>query len=157
MFLAKTGTVSLTELYLTSPYKQMSVMLNVAIFLDIAPCGPNVKRRFGGTYYLHLQNPNSAEQRTNMQQVARKAKMQVIRSSETSIHIRTTRFYISEFGNIHTYRYENFRSYKSNMVLPRYYAILQKAEFVSLSNIFCNNVAFGPISLFIYIPISGFI
>jgi hypothetical protein len=33
------------------------------------------------------------------------------RSSETSIHIRTTRHYIREDGNIHNYRYENFTCY----------------------------------------------
>jgi hypothetical protein len=30
--------------------------LNIAIFYDIASCGPCVNRRLGGTYYLHLQS-----------------------------------------------------------------------------------------------------
>jgi hypothetical protein len=29
--------------------------MNVAIFLDIEPCGAHVNRRFGGTYHLQLQ------------------------------------------------------------------------------------------------------
>jgi hypothetical protein len=32
-------------------------------------------------------------------------------SSETSVHIRTTRHYIPDDGNIHNYRCENLKSY----------------------------------------------
>jgi hypothetical protein len=42
-----------------------TLVLNVAIFWDIAPCGPYVKRIFGGTYQLHLQGRKSAEQRVS--------------------------------------------------------------------------------------------
>jgi hypothetical protein len=38
-------------------------------------------------------------------------KMEVMRSTETSVHIQTTRCYISECGNIHIYRCENLNSY----------------------------------------------
>jgi hypothetical protein len=38
-------------------------------------------------------------------------KMEVIPSSETSIHIQTTRQYIPEDGNIHNYGCENLKSY----------------------------------------------
>jgi hypothetical protein len=36
--------------------------------------------------------------------------MHVIRSSETSVRIRTTRCYIPEVNNVHNYRYENLKS-----------------------------------------------
>jgi hypothetical protein len=45
-------------------------------------------------------------------------KMDVIRSSETSVHIRTTRCYIPEDGDIRNYRRENL---KSCTVLLTYY------------------------------------
>jgi hypothetical protein len=32
------------------------LVMKVAIFGDIAPCSPRRNRRFGGTYYLHLQS-----------------------------------------------------------------------------------------------------
>jgi hypothetical protein len=35
--------------------------MNVAIFLDTAPCGLYVDLRFGGPYHLHLQGLKSAE------------------------------------------------------------------------------------------------
>jgi hypothetical protein len=66
------------------------VVMNVAIFWDIAPCSPYFNRCFGGhllhagfllSWFLTL-------------------KRGVICSSETSVHIRTTR-YIPEDGNIH--------------------------------------------------------
>jgi hypothetical protein len=40
--------------------------------------------------------------------------MEAIFSSEMSAHIRTTQRYISEDGNIHNYRCENFKSYKGS-------------------------------------------
>jgi hypothetical protein len=38
-------------------------------------------------------------------------KMEVICSSETSVHVRTTRRYIPEDGDFHNYRCENLKSY----------------------------------------------
>jgi hypothetical protein len=35
---------------------------NVATLRDIAPCSPNVNRRFGRKYHLHLQSKKSAQQ-----------------------------------------------------------------------------------------------
>jgi hypothetical protein len=32
-----------------------AVVMNVAMFWDIAPYSPYVNRRFGGMYHLHLQ------------------------------------------------------------------------------------------------------
>jgi hypothetical protein len=58
--------------------------MNVTIFWDIAPCSPYVNRRFGGTYHLYLQGRKSVMEGTSLQQV----------------HIRTTRRYIPEVGNI---------------------------------------------------------
>jgi hypothetical protein len=37
--------------------------------------------------------------------------MEAKRSSEISVHIRTTRSYIPEDGNIHDYCHENLKSY----------------------------------------------
>jgi hypothetical protein len=45
--------------------------MNVAISCDITPCSSYVNRRFGGTFYLHLQCRKSVEQRTSLQQMAR--------------------------------------------------------------------------------------
>jgi hypothetical protein len=47
-----------------------AVVINVAIFWDIAPCGPYVKRRFGRTYQFYLQDLKSSEQAASMQQLA---------------------------------------------------------------------------------------
>jgi hypothetical protein len=44
-------------------------------------------------------------------------KMELIDSSETSVHIRTTRSYIPEDGNIYNYRCENLKSYENKAVL----------------------------------------
>jgi hypothetical protein len=61
-----------------------------------------VNRRFEGTYQLHLQSRTLAEHETSMYQVV---------CYETSVHIRTTRRYISENGSIHNYRCENLKFY----------------------------------------------
>jgi hypothetical protein len=42
----------------------------VAIFKDTASYGLYVKRRFGGTYHLHLQGRKSAGQAASVQQMA---------------------------------------------------------------------------------------
>jgi hypothetical protein len=50
--------------------------------------------------------------------------MEVTRSNETSVHIRTTRRYNPEYGNIRNYRWENPKSYyivfSINMYVPLY-------------------------------------
>jgi hypothetical protein len=43
--------------------------------------------------------------------------MEALRSSEMSVHIRTTRSYISEDGNIHNYRSENLKPYNTSTYL----------------------------------------
>jgi hypothetical protein len=62
-------------------------------------------------YHFRLQGRKSAEQLTSVQQMARQAgfllsklsnpKLQLLQSSETSVHIRTARFYTPEDGTIH--------------------------------------------------------
>jgi hypothetical protein len=47
-----------------------AVVMNVAVFWDIAPCSPHVSRRFVETYRLHLQVRKSSDQKASMQQVA---------------------------------------------------------------------------------------
>jgi hypothetical protein len=69
--------------------------MNIAIFLDIEPCSPSVKRHYGRACNLHLQDLKSAEQEISV-------KMEVIRSSETSDHIPSTRRYIPEDCKIYT-------------------------------------------------------
>jgi hypothetical protein len=44
--------------------------------------------------------------------------MEVICPSETSVHILTTRRYISEDGDVRNYRYENLASYKKLNPFP---------------------------------------
>jgi hypothetical protein len=39
----------------------------VAVFWDIAPCSPYMNRCFRGTYRLHRQGLNSAEQETSVE------------------------------------------------------------------------------------------
>jgi hypothetical protein len=46
-----------------------AVVVNVAIFWDISPCGPNVNRRFGRDCLLHLQGRKSAKQENSVQQM----------------------------------------------------------------------------------------
>jgi hypothetical protein len=57
-------------------------------------------------------------------------KMEVIRYSERSLHIRTTWRYIPDDGNIHSYRHENLRSYK-NLEASWY---RQNTKFLSVLN-----------------------
>jgi hypothetical protein len=94
--------------------------IKLVIFWDIAPCSPYMNRCFGGTYHRHLQGRKSAEQETSESSSFLLGwywtlKMEVIRSSETSVHIRSTRRYIPEDGNFH---FHNYRCRTSN---PTYY------------------------------------
>jgi hypothetical protein len=67
-----------------------AVVMNVAFFWDIAPCISYVNQRVGRIYHLHLQGRNQL-----------KKKVEVIHSSETSVHIRTLLRCIPEDDNIH--------------------------------------------------------
>jgi hypothetical protein len=76
-----------------------AVVMNVAIFWDMAPCSSYVNRRFGRTYHLHLQDKKQPTK--NHPSAGRSTLyMGLIRSSETSVYIRITRRYIPEDGNI---------------------------------------------------------
>jgi hypothetical protein len=66
--------------------------LIIAIFWDIAPCNPYVNRRRSS----HLLQPGS------LLGLFSTVKMDVVRSSEKSVHIRTTRRYSREGGNVIT-------------------------------------------------------
>jgi hypothetical protein len=81
-------------------------VVDVATFWDIWPCSPYVNRRLRETYHLHLWKQISVEQEISVQQVAKQNS-----SSETSVHIRTTRLYIPKESSIHIYRCENLKSY----------------------------------------------
>jgi hypothetical protein len=60
-----------SELYSSIGFEVLTAVgMNVAIFCDIRPCSPYVNWRFGGTYNLHLQGKNSAEQETRVKPVA---------------------------------------------------------------------------------------
>jgi hypothetical protein len=59
-----------------------------AVFWDVAPCRSSVTRRFGRTYRLHLQPPAHAG--SSLADFST-LKMEAIRSSETSVHTRSTR------------------------------------------------------------------
>jgi hypothetical protein len=70
--------------------------MNAAIFWDTVPCRQNVNQRFGGTYHLHLQGRKSIEEKTSTCQHDgflldwfSTVVMEVMRSSETLVHIRT--------------------------------------------------------------------
>jgi hypothetical protein len=78
----------------------IAVVMNVAIFWDIAPCNPYMNHRFVGTYHFHLQGRKSTEKEASVKHVARHVWMEVMLSSETSLYTWTTRPYIPEDGNI---------------------------------------------------------
>jgi hypothetical protein len=65
------------------------------VFWDVAPCRSCVNRCFGEMYRLHLQGRKIHERGTS---VSRWLKMEAIRSSETSVHTRSTRRHIPEDG-----------------------------------------------------------
>jgi hypothetical protein len=68
-----------------------TVVMKISIFWDTAPWSPYMKRRFGGTYHLHLQGLKSEEQEIGYSRW--------LGTSETSVHIRTTRRCTPEDGN----------------------------------------------------------
>jgi hypothetical protein len=88
-----------------------AVVMNVAIFWDIAQCNPYVNRRFGGTHHLRLQGRKSDEQETSdclatcYWLVSRSADFYHEYGDNTflrNVGSRcTTQLYIKEDGNIH--------------------------------------------------------
>jgi hypothetical protein len=80
------------------------VTMKNAVFQDVASYRSCVNRCFGGTYRLHLQGRQIRERRTSVSRwllvplLPSTLKMEAIRSSETSVHTRSTRRYIPEDG-----------------------------------------------------------
>jgi hypothetical protein len=79
------------------------VTMKNAIFWDVAPCRSCVNRLFGGTYRLHLQGRKIRGWGTSVSRWLQTAdfstlKMEVIRTSETSVHARSTQRHIPEDG-----------------------------------------------------------
>jgi hypothetical protein len=74
-----------------------AVVTKAAIFCNIVPCSPYVNRRFGGTYYFHLQGKKSVEREPSVQQVGRQC-------------LATTWRYFPEDGSI---QYEDHSVYKT--------------------------------------------
>jgi hypothetical protein len=73
--------------------------MNTVIFWDIGPYSSYVNRSFGGKRHLLPQGRKLAELETSLLQVARQSsalKMEIILTSETSVHIRTTLLCIPE-------------------------------------------------------------
>jgi hypothetical protein len=65
-------------------------MLNISIFWDIKPPSPYATRRFGGTYHLYLKVPSHLHAGFLLGLFSA-LKMEVISSSEMSVHILITR------------------------------------------------------------------
>jgi hypothetical protein len=78
-----------------------------SVFWDVAPCRSCVNRRFGGTAEC-LQPPAHAG--SSLEDFST-LKMEAIRSSETSVHTKSTRRHIPEDGILHSHRRENLKSY----------------------------------------------
>jgi hypothetical protein len=94
--------------HIAGPDVLTAVIMNAAIFWDITPCSPYMNRRFGGTFNLYLQGRKSVGKESSAKKIAgliSTLKIEVIRSSETSLHIRITLRYIPEDSNIHTLFY----------------------------------------------------
>jgi hypothetical protein len=106
-----------------------------AVFWDVAPCRSCVRRCFGGTYRLHLQGRNIRELCLQPSAHAGSSlgyfstlKMETIRSSETSVHTRSTRRYIPEDGILHSHRCENLKSYtiQASFTVPKQVFVFEK-------------------------------
>jgi hypothetical protein len=89
--------------------KLAEIMLRVLTFWDTAPCTPYVNRCFGGIYHFHLQGRKSAEEETGVQKMAEDRGDAFLRSVCSHTDYRT----VPRVGNIHNYRCENHRFYRS--------------------------------------------
>jgi hypothetical protein len=97
------------------------------VFWDVALCRSScVNQRFGRTYRLHLQGRKIRERGTSVSRCRLQPpahagsslsdistlKIEVIRSSETSVHTKSTWGHIPEDCILHSHRRENLKSYK---------------------------------------------
>jgi hypothetical protein len=86
-----------------------AVTMKNAVFWDVALCRSCVNRRFGGMYRLHLQGRKIREQVAahtgSLLTDFSTLKMEVIRSSKTSVHTRSTRRHIPEDSILHKIYY----------------------------------------------------
>jgi hypothetical protein len=100
-----------------APKTTTNTCIKSSIFWDITPCSPlSVNRRFGGTYRLHLQGRRIRRAR-NQCESRWQAELEAMCSSETSVDFqRTEQRYIPEDGTLHNHRWENFKSYNSQVV-----------------------------------------
>jgi hypothetical protein len=86
------------------------------VFSDVAPCRSCVNRRFGWMHRLHLQFRRIRERTTSVNKWLQPSahadsSLEAIRSSETSVHIGTTRRHIPENDILHSHRRENLKSW----------------------------------------------
>jgi hypothetical protein len=108
-----------------------------AVFWEVATCRSRVKRRFGRTYRLHLQGRIIRERVTSMSRWLQDClqppayfgssladfstlKMEAIRSSETTVHTRSTRHHIPEDGIIlilSSFPFQTFRCWITGHLL----------------------------------------
>jgi hypothetical protein len=86
--------------------KEHQTFFKNAFFWDVASC-----RRFGGKYSLHIEGRKIRERGTTWAGGCSHPEDGGIRSSETSVHTRSTRGHISEDGMLHSHRCENLKSY----------------------------------------------
>jgi hypothetical protein len=81
------------------------VQQNVAIFWYIAPCCPYVSHRFGGNLHLHFLFLKSGANSPDASWFIAGMILDTENGHvDTSVHIRTTRHYIPENGNINNQR-----------------------------------------------------
>jgi hypothetical protein len=104
-----------------NPERDIMKLMKNAVFWDVAPCRSCVNRHFGGTHRLHLQRRKLRERGTSDWWLSLQPpthagskladfstlKMGAIRSSETSVHTRSTRRHIPEDGILHSHRRGN--------------------------------------------------
>jgi hypothetical protein len=103
-----------------------SFHLKIIIFWDVTPCSLlSCKRRFGGTYRLHLQgrrnNFSRNQQVSRWKIISSTLKMEAICSSETSVtNQETTRRHIPEDDTLPNHRCENLKSYSFHLIIYVY-------------------------------------
>jgi hypothetical protein len=75
------------------------------VFWDVSPCGSCRRQCFGGTYRSVLQSPATLTCFSSL--IVFTLKMEEIRSSEMSVHTRTTRRHIPKNAILHSHRRES--------------------------------------------------